>query len=40
MIMEFDNFAIHRKLMKQGIHETKMKCFGFKIRDISLFENQ
>ena len=34
MIGEFHEFDIHRKLMKQGIQ------FRFKIREISLFQNQ
>ena len=33
MIMGFDDFAIHGKLMKQGIR------FRFKIKEIFLYEN-
>ena len=38
--MEFYEFAIHRKLMKQEIQWNKIKWFRIKIREISLFRNQ
>ena len=40
MKSEFDEFAIHGKLMKIGIYESKMKWFGTIIREISYFQNQ
>ena len=40
MNSEFDEFAIHWKLMKRGIQETKIKWFGIIIKEISYFQNQ
>ena len=40
MISEFYEFTIHAKLMKQEIHELKIKWFGFRIREIFYFQDQ
>ena len=42
MKSEFDEFAIHGKLMKRGIQwkeEFKIKWFGIIIKEISYFQN-
>ena len=40
MMMKFYDFAIHGKLINKESNETKIKRFGPKIREKSLFQDQ
>ena len=40
MNSEFDEFAIHGKLMKRGIQWNQNQRFGIIIKEISYFQNQ
>ena len=40
MNSEFDEFAIHGKLMKRGIQWNQNQVIGIIIREISYFQNQ
>ena len=40
MIIEFYDFAIHESSWNKKSNETRIKWFRYKIREISLFQNQ